>query len=346
MLRWLAYVCVHSYTCVWLCWDSWGIKRSIYPETNSAFLLVSGESDQTPGLIPYSAVPSLSKPAITHKSLAILSFPNVYLSSDFQPPNSQLLVIHSGLFVWFDRTTPVLLFWTVCVLLGCLRRQAALRCVFQSTVGHARRPLPQLALSVSPNNVSGLLRLCHPPNHHISLHNKWCVLGSKVKIVTVTAFTVRTTTILGMQLIKFSPKFSTEKTKNDMHTTWKDGLECLSVSNPDILQGQNWWKIPRHSLTIDINVQKSMTLNSTPPSLKIWTIFKWKMLSTLTNIHSKKEKQLSGSIQISTPGSKLSVITPLQTPLQVFNFSLLRVCSYFLHCNCSIVKVCLDNTLQ
>lgn len=63
-------VCVYSYTCVWLCWDSWGIKRSIYPETNSAFLLVSGESDQTPGLIPYSAVPSLSKPAFTHKSLA------------------------------------------------------------------------------------------------------------------------------------------------------------------------------------------------------------------------------------------------------------------------------------
>ncbi len=62
----LSCVCV----CVWLCWDSWGIKRSIYPETNSAFLLVSGESDQTPGLIPYSAVPSLSKPAFTHKSLA------------------------------------------------------------------------------------------------------------------------------------------------------------------------------------------------------------------------------------------------------------------------------------
>ncbi len=182
-LSWVC-VCVCVRVCcgwcvyVWLCWDSWGIKRSIYPETNSAFLLVSGESDQTPGLIPYSAVPSLSKPAFTHKSLADPFLPKRLLI--FRCSTAQLATpCYSLEFVCgvlFDSIGAVLLlFWTGCLLLGCLRRRPAARprCrVFQSTVGHARRPLPQLALSVIPNNVSSLLRMCHPPNHHIGLHNK------------------------------------------------------------------------------------------------------------------------------------------------------------------------------
>lgn len=288
MLRWLAYVCVHSYTCVWLCWDSWGIKRSIYPETNSAFLLISGESDQTPGLIPYSAVPSLSKPAFTHKSLAdpflpkrllILRFSTAQLATPCYSLESICRVLFDSI-VWHRYCC----FESCCILVGCLCRREGSRRVFQSTVGHARQPLPQLALSVSPNNVSSLLRMCHPPNHHISLHNKCCVLGSKVKAVTVSAFAVRTTVettiILGMQLIYFSPTFFIEKSK-----ILAEKMDYrVSVSNPDI---PNWWKIPRHSLTIDIKVQKSMTHWTALLSLEILKIFKLKMLS---NVLSKRGK--------------------------------------------------------
>ncbi len=180
-MRCLAYVwvCVCVFVvcvCVWLCWDSWGIKRSIYPETNSAFLLVSGESDQTPGLIPYSAVPSLSKPAFTHKSLADPFLPKRLLIFRFSTAQlaTPLLLTRVCLCssVWFHRTV-LLLFWKPAAF--CLAVCAGgLGVVFsQSTVGHARRPLPQLALSVIPPITSPVCSECvTPPNHHIGLHNK------------------------------------------------------------------------------------------------------------------------------------------------------------------------------
>lgn len=146
---------------------------------------------------------------------------------------------------------------------------------FQSTVGHARWPLPQLALSVSPNNVSSLLRMCHPPNHHIGLHKKRCVLGSKVKAVTVTAFTVANveeqTNVVRMQLIN-QADISDWRLKWRAYSmkSWTTGVcECFYPSH---ISGKNWWKIPRHPLMTYIKVQK---MNSTEQG-----IFKLKMFPT------------------------------------------------------------------
>lgn len=138
-------VCVRTFACmhVWFCWYSWGIKRSIYPETSSAFLHISGESDSTPGLLPYSALPLLSRFAFTHKSLANPFLPKRQLILTFSigqlACSSELLVIPLNPWVCSQL---FLMRSNVSNRLSIARQSGGLDAVFESTVGHTRRPCP------------------------------------------------------------------------------------------------------------------------------------------------------------------------------------------------------------